>query len=76
MDPHRYNRLFYISERDNSVLFFQLYVFRWLFNVTLLCRFSSEVFGILVQVDFDIAAFRSPAYQRSGLLRPSMEVSS
>ena len=37
----------------------------------LLGSFPSEVFGILVQIDFDIAAFRSSAYQRSRLLRPS-----
>ena len=59
MDPHRYNRLLYISERDNPA--FQ----------TVILLFSSEVFGILVQIGFDIAAFRPSAYQRSSLLRPS-----
>ena len=37
---------------------------------------SSEVFGILVPIDFDIAAFTSSAYQRGSLPRPSMENSS
>ena len=32
---------------------------------------SSEVFGILVPIDFDITAFRSSAYQRGSLPRPS-----
>ena len=35
-----------------------------------------EAFGLLVQVDFDITAFTSPAYLRSSLLRPSVEISS
>ena len=34
----------------------------------------SEVFGILVPLDFDITDFTSAAYQRSSLLRPSLEI--
>lgn len=30
--------------------------------------------GLLVQLDFDITAFTSTAYQRSSLLRPSREI--
>ena len=35
-----------------------------------------EDFGLLVQVDYDITAFTSPAYQRGSLPRPYKEVSS
>ena len=37
---------------------------------------TEEDFGLLVQVGFDITAFRPPAYQRGSLPRPSKEVSS
>ena len=35
---------------------------------------EEEDFGLLVQVDYDITAFTSPAYQRSRLLRSYKEV--
>ena len=34
------------------------------------CAPSMEDFGLLVQVDYDITAFTSPAYQRGSLLDP------
>ena len=37
---------------------------------------TEEDVGLLVQVGFDIAAFRPPAYQRGSLPRPSKDVSS
>ena len=37
---------------------------------------QGEVFGLLVQVGFGIAAFTPPAYRRGSLPRPSVEVSS
>ena len=37
---------------------------------------TEEDVGLLVQVGFDIAAFRPPAYQRGSLPRPSEDVSS
>ena len=35
-----------------------------------------KVFGQLVLLGFDVTAFTPAAYQRSGLLRPLMEISS
>ena len=37
---------------------------------------TEEDVGLLVQVGFDIAAFRPPAYQRGSLPRPSKDDSS
>ena len=37
---------------------------------------TEEDVGLLVQVGFDITAFRPPAYQRGSLPRPSKDVSS
>ena len=37
---------------------------------------ACEALGLLVPLDFDIAAFTSAAYQRGSLPRPSMEISS
>ena len=37
---------------------------------------TEEDVGLLVQVGFDIAAFRPPAYRRGSLPRPSKDVSS
>ena len=67
MDPHRYNRLSYISRREIRLIFTP---------VRAILLVSSEVFGILVQIGFDIAAFTPSAYQRGSLPRPSMENSS
>ena len=46
-------------------------------SLHMLSRFARcEALGLLVPLDFDIAAFTSAAYQRGSLPRPSMEISS
>ena len=57
----------YISRREIRLIFTP---------VSTILLVSSEVFGILVPLGFDIAAFRPAAYQRGSLPRPSMENSS
>ena len=51
-------------------------VFFVLVFTSLLRLRACEALGLLVPLDFDIAAFTSAAYQRGSLPRPSMEISS